>query len=119
MGSSLRYLGCAVGFGFGVVWMTMGLGAAILCLLLAGVGYGAVFAAERAQANSRRLSEETPEEDDLHLPTDDFDFDPVGYDEPADDATAPLAAEADYGWPLTHEEPEEQARVAAAPERGA
>ena len=45
MDSSLRYFGCVVGFGFGVLWMTEGLGAAILCLLLAGLGYGAVFVA--------------------------------------------------------------------------
>ena len=36
---------------FGVLWMTVGLGPAILCLLLAGLGYGAVLAAERAHAN--------------------------------------------------------------------
>ena len=29
MDSSLRYFGCAVGFGFGVLWMTEGIGAAI------------------------------------------------------------------------------------------
>ena len=46
MDSSVRYFGCAVGFGFGVLWMTQGLGAAILCLLLAGLGYGVVLAAD-------------------------------------------------------------------------
>jgi len=48
--SSVRYFGCAVGFGFGVLWMTEGLGAAILCLLLAGLGYGAVFLGEAITA---------------------------------------------------------------------
>ena len=82
MSNSLRYLGGAVGFGFGAVWMTAGIGAAIACLLLAALGYGVVFVAERAQANAI-----TPAEDAL-VP---------------DDATSPLAAEAEYGWPLSHD----------------
>lgn len=96
MNTSLRYFGCAVGFAFGVMWMTAGLGAAILCLLLAGLGYGAVFVAGRAQADglARRRPHATPETDAPLL--DDFE---LAY-EPADDATSPLAAEADYGWPV-------------------
>src|SRR5438477_12163583 len=56
MGGSLRYLGSAAGFGFGLVWMTVGLGSAIVCLLLAALGYCAVFMAERAvaEASTRR-----------------------------------------------------------------
>jgi uncharacterized membrane protein len=97
--SSLRYFGCAVGFAFGVLWMTLGLGSAILCLLLAGLGYGAVFVAGRAQADglARRRPNATSETDAPLL--DDFELD---Y-EPAGDATSPLAAEAEsaeYGWPL-------------------
>jgi NAD(P)-dependent dehydrogenase (short-subunit alcohol dehydrogenase family) len=79
--NSLRYVGGAVGFGFGALWMTAGIGAAIACLLLAALGYGVVFIAERAQANARTQ--------DAH--------------EPDDDATSPLAAEAEYGWPLSHD----------------
>jgi hypothetical protein len=94
--SSLRYFGCVVGFGFGVVWMTVGLGAAILCLLLAGLGYGVVFVAGRAQAEGitrRRWSERPKAEASL--------LDEVELDhEPAEDAMSPLAAEADYGWPV-------------------
>ena len=97
MGNSLRYLGGAVGFGFGAVWMTAGIGAAIACLLLAALGYGAVFVAERAQAGAI-----TPREAVLSLPEDEFDLDHERYDEPADDATSPLAAEVEYGWPLGH-----------------
>jgi hypothetical protein len=103
--SSLRYFGCVVGFGFGVMWMTVGLGAAILCLLLAGLGYGAVFVAGRAQAEgiTRRRTNERPEAEALVLDDLELDY------EPAEDATSPLAAEADYGWPvatpeLTHTE---------------
>jgi hypothetical protein len=94
--SSLRYFGCVVGFGFGVVWMTVGLGAAILCLLLAGLGYGAVFVAGRAQAEgiTRRRPTATPEVDALLLDEVELDY------EPAEDAMSPLAAEADYGWPV-------------------
>jgi hypothetical protein len=74
--STLRYFGSAVGFGFGALWMTAGIGAAIASVLLAGVGYGAVFLAERAKSNAS---------------TRDYEL--------LDDATSPLAAEAEYGWP--------------------
>ena len=51
MDSKMRYFGFAVGFAFAVVWMTIGLGSAIVCGLVAGLGYGAVIVAERARAN--------------------------------------------------------------------
>jgi hypothetical protein len=93
--SSLRYFGCAVGFGFGLVWMTVGLGPAILCVLLAGVGYGAVFVAERARAEAAARG----------VPADGFesDFERYEVDRP-DDTTSPLSADADYGWPVEHHE---------------
>jgi hypothetical protein len=99
--STLRYVGGAVGFGFGAVWMTVGIGAAIACLLLAAFGYGAVLVAERAQASAgpHRSPNQSPEKEvALPLQADEFELDQVHY-EPADDATSPLAAEADYGWP--------------------
>jgi hypothetical protein len=105
---SLRYFGCAVGFGFGVLWMTVGLGPAILCLLLAGLGYGAVFVAERARANPEnfRLPKRTPV-DDLPLQAEELAHDHGYVYEPSDDASSPLAAEAEYGWPVeTPETPE-------------
>src|SRR6476646_1249788 len=104
--SSVRYFGCAVGFGFGVLWMTQGLGGAILCLLLAGLGYGVVLAAERARENPRalRLPSRTPEEDDLPLRAEELNLDLGHVYEPSDDASSPLAAEDDYGWPV--EQPE-------------
>jgi hypothetical protein len=74
--NTLRYFGSALGFGFGALWMTAGIGAAIASVLLAGVGFGAVVMAERAKSNATMR-----------------DY------EPLDDATSPLAAEADYGWP--------------------
>jgi len=107
--SSMRYFGCVAGFGFGVLWMTEGLGAAILCLLLAALGYGAVLVAERARANPEtfRLPTRTPEADDvedLPLLAEELNHDLGRVYEPSDDAYSPLAAEADYGWPV--EEPE-------------
>ena len=108
MDSSVRYFGCAVGFGFGVLWMTQGLGAAILCLLLAGFGYGVVLAAERARENPSafRLPTRTPAEDGLPLLAEELNHDLGHVYEPApsDDSSSPLAAEADYGWPV--EQPE-------------
>jgi hypothetical protein len=102
--SSLRYFGCAVGFGFGVVWMTVGLGAAIVSLLLAALGYGAVVVAGRAQADgiARHSRVETLEAKARELAEIDLDREP--YFEPTDDATSPLAAEAEYGWPLAKPE---------------
>jgi hypothetical protein len=87
--SWFRYLAGAVGFGFGAVWMAVGLGSAIVCLLLATLGYGAVLVAERgrAETSTRHQRIRTP---DLDEP----------YSERADDATSPLAAEVEYGWPV-------------------
>lgn len=101
MVGSSRYLGSAVGFGFGVVWMTAGLGAAIVALFLGALGYGVVFVAERAQANAatRRPASETLQTDDARLPLDDeFKQDHQGYYEPTGDEATPLAAEVEYGW---------------------
>jgi hypothetical protein len=100
--SSLRYFGCAVGFAFGVLWMTQGLGSAILCLVLAALGYGAVFVAERARANPTmlRLPARTTEVEDLPLRAEKLNLDLGHVYEPSDDASSPLAAEADYGWPV-------------------
>ncbi len=109
MDSSLRYFGCVAGFGFGVLWMTEGIGAAILCSLLAGLGYGAVLVAERARANpsSFRLPSRTPdapELEDLPARAEELNLDLGHVYEPTDDASSPLAAEADYGWPVAEPE---------------
>lgn len=102
MDDSMRYFGCAVGFGFGVLWMTEGLGPAILCLLLAGLGYGAVFVGERARANPEtfRLPRRTAEADELSVAAEEIGLDHGYVYEPVDDASSPLSAEAEYGWPL-------------------
>ena len=88
MSSSLRYFGSAVGFGFGAMWMTAGIGPAIACVLLAALGYGAVFMAERARTSANVRDYES-----------------------LDDATSPLAAEVEYGWPGAHDAVEEHAAV--------
>jgi uncharacterized membrane protein len=93
VGSSFRYLGGAVGFSFGVVWMTVGLGSAIVCVLLAALGFGAVLATERARANPR--GRRWADAGGRPLPLDRFE----ARGELTDDATTPLAAEAEYGWP--------------------
>ena len=108
--SSMRYFGCVAGFGFGVLWITEGLGAAILCLMLAAAGYCAVLVAEHARANpdAFRLPVRTPaaEVEDLPLraEAEELSHDYGHVYEPSDDASSPVAAEADYGWPV--EEPE-------------
>src|SRR5579859_3249154 len=99
--SSMRYVGCVAGFAIGLVWMTAGLGSAIVCVLLAALGYGAVFFAERARANASTASKPS---DSLALALEEFELENESLVEGADDATSPLAAEAEYGWPV--EEPE-------------
>lgn len=113
MDSSLRYFGCVVGFGFGVLWMTEGLGAAIVCLLLAALGYGVVLVSEHARANpeSFRLqlpARATAAETDLPRQAEELSTDLGHVYEPADDASSPLTAESDYGWPIEQqvEQPE-------------
>ena len=106
MDNSLRYFGSAVGFGFAAVWMTVGLGSAILCLLLAAFGYAAIFFAERAQANASmpRWQYGRPEVETPPLSADELEHE---HYEPAEDvATTPLAAEAEYGWPWPVEDSE-------------
>jgi hypothetical protein len=44
-----RYIGGACGFAFAAVWVTAGLGAALLCAVAAGLGYGAVALGGRRQ----------------------------------------------------------------------
>ena len=93
--NKMRYFGFAVGFGFAVVWMTVGLGSAILCALLAALGYGAVLVADRARANADTTHEPV---ETIASMLDEFELENEAHI--ADDTTSPLAAEADYGWPV-------------------
>jgi hypothetical protein len=99
--SKMRYFGFAVGFAFSVVWMTVGLGSAIVCGLVAGLGYGAVFVVERARAES--TSTHTPA-DAIAALLDEFELDNDAHIEATDDATSALAAEAESGWPVEERE---------------
>ena len=101
MDNKMRYFGFAVGFAFAVVWMTVGLGSAIVCGLVAGLGYGAVIVAERARANAATTHKRA---DSIAAMLDEFELDNEAQIEAADDATSPLAAEADYGWPVEERE---------------
>jgi hypothetical protein len=94
----MRYFGFAVGFGFALVWMTVGFGSAIVCAIVAGLGYGAVYVAERARADTRATPRPA---DSMALMLEEFQRDNEAHIEAADDATSPLAAEeASYGWPV-------------------
>lgn len=103
MVSSWRYLGCAVGFGFGVMWMTVGLGSAILTLLCGALGYAVAFVAEHERGSFGKLrpanQATSVEEESLLL--DEFELDHYERrdDEISDDEKAPIAAEVEYGWP--------------------
>ena len=103
MTSSWRYVGCAVGFGFGVVWMTVGLGSAILVLLCASLGYGVAFVAEHERAGWSKLRRpNNPKRDDDYdalLHDDELDHFERRDDELPDEEIAPVAAGVDYGWP--------------------
>jgi uncharacterized membrane protein len=102
--STWRILGCAVGFGFGVVWMTVGIGPAILVFLCTALGFGAAFIAEQDRASLSRLrpSTETPRVEDEPLLRDEFepdDYERHDADELPEAEIAPVGAGGDYGWP--------------------
>lgn len=106
--SSWRYLGTAVGFGFGAVWMTVGIGSAILVVLCAAFGFGVAFIAEREHAGMSRLRPASPAPMAEDLLVDDFELDhferrdeqPLEDEPVADEEMAFSSAESpDYGWP--------------------
>jgi hypothetical protein len=98
--SSLRYAGCAVGFGLGVVWMTVGLGSAILVLLCTALGYGVAFIAEHERADLSKLRRErqTPSPADEPLLRDEFELDRNEVELPEEEVAA-RDTEIEYGWP--------------------
>ena len=104
-----RYLGCLIGFGFGVMWMTEGLGAAVLTLLCAGLGCGFALAVEHERAGLGRLRPATqarPAEDEPLL-RDELELgDYERYDEEvavAERTPAGSGSEVEYGWPVPKE----------------
>jgi uncharacterized membrane protein len=99
--SRMRYVGCATGFVFGLVWMTVGFGSALVCVFLAALGYGAAFFVERVRTNLAATAKPTSS---LAVALEEFELENERAVEEVDDATSPLSAEAEYGWPI--EEPE-------------
>lgn len=109
MVNSLRYAGCALGFALGVVWMTVGLGSAILVLLCAALGYGVAFVAEHERADLKKFrpARMTPSPADEPLLRDEYELEryevelaeeeiaQVG----AEEEVAQVGAEVEYGWP--------------------
>ena len=101
MVNSLRYAGCAVGFALGVVWMTVGLGSAILVLLCTALGFGVAFIAEHERTDLsklRRPARQEPSPADEPLLRDEFEYEPYEVELPEEEAV-PVAAEVEYGWP--------------------
>ena len=110
MGGGLRYFGGAVAFGFAALWILASLEAALVCLLSALVGYGAVLAAERARARlatraSRRVAASkgtpalpNPPPETMPLWADALNND-LGHIYDPSAATSLLSREAEYGWP--------------------
>jgi hypothetical protein len=104
VGTSWRYAGCAIGFGLGVVWMTVGLGSAILVLLCTALGYGVAFIAEheRTDLSKLRRGRQTPSPADEPLLRDEYEYEYERYDvelPEEKEEVASVAPEVEYGWP--------------------
>lgn len=102
MSNSWRYAGCAIGFGLGVVWMTVGLGSAILVLLCTALGFGVAFIAEHERADFSKLrpARQSPSPADEPLLRDEYEYEHERYEiELPEEEVASTAAEVEYGWP--------------------
>jgi hypothetical protein len=109
----LRYFGGAVAFGFAAMWIMASLAAALVCLLSAVVGYGAVCVVDATRAKLARRSSRPGvalsttlapprpalELDDMPSWADALNSD-LGHVYEPSATTSPLAREAEYGWPL-------------------
>lgn len=97
--AGLRYFCGAVAFGFAAMWIMASLAAALVCLLSAIVGYGAVVVAQRMRGTRAVHVGPTAEAEGLPLWADALNSDLGHIYEPAA-ATSALTREAEYGWPL-------------------
>jgi len=100
--NSLRYAGCAVGFGIGVVWMTVGLGSAILVLLCTALGCGVALVTEHERADFSKLrpARQSPSPEDEPLLRDEYEYELERYDvELPEEEVASVPGEVEYGWP--------------------
>lgn len=103
MGGGFRYFGGAVAFGFAAVWIMATLAAALVCVLSAAAGYGAVLAAEHVRAKrGARARERQPRPtalEDFPLTPDALNSD-LGYVYEPSAAMSALTRAAEYGWVL-------------------
>ena len=108
MGGGLRYFGGLVAFGFAAMWIVASLAAAIVCLLAALVGCGAILVVEGLRARhvkraGRRVataSSRPVRKPEVLLPqwADALNSD-LGHIYEPSAATSALSREAEYGWP--------------------
>jgi hypothetical protein len=108
VGGGLRYFGGLVAFGFAAMWIMASLAAAIVCLLAALVGCGAMLVVERLRARhvkraGRRIATANARpsgKPGVLLPqwADALNSD-LGHIYEPSAATAALSREAEYGWP--------------------
>ena len=98
MGGGFRYFAGAVAFGFAAVWIMATLAGALVCLLSAAVGYGAVLLAERMSAKrAARGRAASKALEDFPLSPDALNSD-LGYVYEPSATTAALSRGAEYGW---------------------
>ncbi|MFL5943505.1 MAG: hypothetical protein ACJ75L_09610 [Gaiellaceae bacterium] len=83
-----------------MVWMTVGLGSAILVLLCTALGYGVAFVAEHERADLSKLRRErrSPPPADEPLLRDEFELERYEVELPEEEV-ASVAGEVEYGWP--------------------
>jgi len=108
VGGELRYFGGLVAFGFAAMWIMASLAAAVVCLLSAVAGYGAILVVERMRARHatrgrRRIATASAApsgKPEVLLPqwADALNRD-LGHIYEPNAATSALSREAEYGWP--------------------
>jgi hypothetical protein len=108
VGGGLKYFGGLVAFGFAAMWIMASLAAAVVCLVSAVVGYGAISVVERLRARHvtrapGRIATATASPSrapEVLLPqwADALNSDLGHIYEPGVAASA-LSREAEYGWP--------------------
>jgi hypothetical protein len=103
VGGGFRYFSGAVAFGFAAVWIMATLAAAVVCLLSAAAGYGAVLAAEHVRdkraARARERQTRPSAMEDFPLSPDALNSD-LGYVYEPSAAMSALTRAAEYGWVL-------------------
>ena len=101
----MRYFAGALAFGFAAVWIMASLAAALVCLLSAAAGYGAVLAVERLRAKRGARADSPIDPVPVPSPSseqerqaDELNQD-LGYVYEPSAPTSHTTAEREYGWP--------------------